>query len=84
MTLFRHYGRNTAFKKRSGKTRTAFENFGPRPARRAWPQARIDALCDMVADGLTFGEAAEKLGVSRSAASGYFSRIRQSFGWQGQ
>lgn len=80
--LFTNYGRNTAFKSRKAKTRVAFENLGPSAPRLVWPPARVDLMCDLIADGVSFKQVAERLGVTKFAVIGRFDRIRQSYGWQ--
>lgn len=76
MSLFANYGRNT----RIGKRRLTIAERANRPSR--WPEERIFRLCDLIADGMSFGQAADVLGVSRNAVCGQFSRIRASFGEQ--
>lgn len=48
-----------------------------------WSEAKINYMCDLVADGYTFPQIAKALGVSENAAKGRFLRIRQSYGQQG-
>jgi hypothetical protein len=58
----------------------------PRPAPRAngWTEARTNELCDWIADGFTFAEAARAMGITRHAAMSEFRRVREALGWQAQ
>lgn len=67
--LFVNRGQNTAI----GKRRRTVNH---------WPKEQLDALCDLIADGVSISAAAVQLGVSRNAATGQFNRIRHKYGWQ--
>ena len=50
----------------------------------AWPEERINLLCDLMAEDHTFAEAALRMGTTRSAIAGQWKRIRDRLGWQAQ
>jgi len=54
----------------------------PRVSSKQWPPIRDSNLMDLIAEGLSFDDAAKVLGVSRNAAIGRFSRLRSGMGWQ--
>lgn len=54
----------------------------PACANPEWPQADIDALCDAMADGASYAQAAEHLGRTKDAVVGRWRKIVRSMGYQ--
>lgn len=63
--------------------RAIFELDNP-PARnpRAWTDEMRNRLCDIIADGGTYSDAAKALGKSNNSCIGAFGRIARGYGWQ--
>lgn len=49
-----------------------------------WPQEHTDRLCEIIADGGDFGDAAAVLPYTRRQCSDRFKTIRRGYGWQAQ
>lgn len=47
-----------------------------------WPQSDTDRLCDMIADGLSFGSAGAAIGKTPGACKSRFYRLARKFGRQ--
>lgn len=47
-----------------------------------WPQSDVDALCDAMADGASYYEAAALLGRSKDAVVGRWRKVVRSMGAQ--
>lgn len=47
-----------------------------------WTETEDAALCEAVANGLSFAKAAHQLGRSKGATIGRFWRLAKQFGWQ--
>lgn len=49
---------------------------------RLWTPMEEDVLCELIADGHGFPDAAQALGRTRESCIGKFDRIRAAMGWQ--
>jgi hypothetical protein len=47
-----------------------------------WTEAQTNALCDLIADGKTFADAAKAVPFSQRQCSDRFKTIRRGYGWQ--
>lgn len=62
----------------------ARQNWSAATGLNEWPADQDYQLCDLIADGLSFGQAARAIGRSTASCKSRFQRIARKFGKQGR